>query len=87
MKVKYLLTMFLIFVVQWVSACPVCDRQQPKVFMGITHGVGPGSNWDWVIIVAMTLIVLVTLFFSIKFLVKPGEKNNKQVKESILTEQ
>lgn len=68
-------------------ACPVCERQQPKVTMGLTHGAGPESNWDWVIIVFMSILTILTLIFSIKYLVKPGEKRKDHVKQSILNEQ
>jgi hypothetical protein len=66
------------------GACPVCDRQQPKILQGITHGGGPQSNWDYLIISATILIVLATLFFSIKWLVKPGEKSVTHIKHLIL---
>lgn len=72
---------------QLAMACPVCERQQPKVTMGLTHGAGPGSNWDWVIIIFMSILTILTLIFSIKYLVKPGEKRKDHVKQSILREQ
>ncbi len=65
-------------------ACPVCEKQQPEILRGITHGGGPQSNWDYVIITTATLIVLVTLFFSIKWLVRPGEKSRSHIKYLIL---
>jgi uncharacterized protein HemY len=65
-------------------ACEVCKRQQPKVLRGITHGAGPQSEWDYVIIVAMSIIVIITLFYSIKWLVRPGERNEDHIKNSIL---
>ena len=35
----------------WAAiACPVCEKQQPKILQGITHGSGPQSNWDYIII-------------------------------------
>lgn len=66
------------------SACPVCDKQQPKVLQGITHGTGPDSNWDYVIIWAAVIIVLFTLFYSVKWLFKPGEKSQDHIKHFIL---
>lgn len=66
------------------NACPVCDKQQPKILQGITHGAGPQSNWDYLIIAVTAIIVLITLYFSIKWLVKPGEKSDSHIKHLIL---
>jgi len=87
MKKQYWILLILIGLAQFNLACPVCERQQPKATMGLTHGAGPGSNWDWVIIIFMTILTLLTLYFSIKFLVKPGEKGKDHVKQSIFNEQ
>lgn len=84
MKVKSLLTLIIILFSQIIWACPVCDKQQPKITQGITHGAGPQSNWDWVIIGIMTVITILTLVYSIKYLIKPGEKNADHIKKSIL---
>jgi uncharacterized protein HemY len=65
-------------------ACEVCKKQQPKVLRGITHGAGPQSEWDYIIILAMSIIVIITLFYSIKWLVRPGERNEDHIKNSIL---
>jgi hypothetical protein len=67
-----------------VSACPVCERQQPEALKGIAHGAGPDSNWDYVTVGVITLITLFTLYYSIKWLVKPGEKDRDHIKLSIL---
>ena len=64
--------------------CPVCERNQPKILRGIVHGVGPDSNWDYVSIWITILIALITLFYSFKWLIKPGEKNADHIKYSIL---
>ncbi|MFD1630218.1 hypothetical protein [Pseudopedobacter beijingensis] len=61
-------------------ACPVCEKQQPKILKGITHGTGPQSNWDFVIIAFVVVLVIATLFFSLKFLFKPGEKSEQHIK-------
>ena len=84
-KLKYQLTLLAFFCLNVaLYACPACEKQQPKITQGLTHGGGPGSNWDWVIIAVISLITLVTLFYSVKFLVKPGEKNDNHIKQSIL---
>jgi hypothetical protein len=55
-------------------ACPACEAQQPKVLRGITHGAGPSGKWDYFIVYVAVVIVLVTLFYSVKWLIRPGEK-------------
>lgn len=85
-KLKILHTcFFLIFSNIAVYACPVCEKQQPEITQGLTHGVGPQSNWDWVIIAVITLITVLTLIYSIKYLIKPGEQNADHIKQSILS--
>jgi hypothetical protein len=67
-----------------VFACPLCEKKQPAVFKGITHGTGPDSNWDYAIVSAMVVIVLLTLIYTIKYLVKPGEKNQSHIKHTVI---
>ena len=71
--------------VQMVSiACEVCKKQQPKVLRGITHGGEPASDWDYVIVGCMIVIVAASLFYSIKWIIQPGEKQSEHIKNSIL---
>ncbi len=79
-----ILAVFLL-VNQWLHACEVCKAAQPEVTRGITHGVGPQSYWDWVIIGAVAALTLVTLILSIKYLVRPGENDSNHIKQTILT--
>ncbi len=65
-------------------ACPVCERNQPTALKGITHGAGPESQWDYVIVWTTVVIVLLTLFFSVKWLIRPGEKSGRHIKRMIL---
>ncbi|HRG51748.1 MAG TPA: hypothetical protein PLL00_02855 [Bacteroidia bacterium] len=81
---KYLAIMAILFISLPTIACPVCEKQQPKILQGITHGAGPQSKWDYLIISITAVIVLVTLFYSIKWLVKPGEKSDTHIKHLIL---
>jgi hypothetical protein len=84
-KVKQILTVLIIlFANVSLWACPACKKQQPKITQGLTHGAGPGSNWDWVIIGVITLITILTLVYSLKYLIKPGEKSKNHIKQSIL---
>ena len=85
MKIKYLLSIFIIFSIQIAVACPVCEKQQPKITQGLTHGAGPQSNWDWVIIALISFITVLTLIYSLKYLIKPGEKSENHIKQSILS--
>jgi len=81
---KIFLTGILLLNILFVFACPVCERNQPKVLKGITHGAGPESQWDYVIVLTTAAIVLVTLFFSVKWLIRPGEKSDRHIKRFIL---
>ena len=82
---KKLLFSVAMFLAGFVSfACPACEKNQPKITQGLTHGTGPESNWDWVIIAVITIITLLTFIYSLKFLIKPGEKNSNHIKQSIL---
>lgn len=80
---KVITTLILILLQTAAFACPVCERNQPKILRGIVHGSGPDSNWDYVSIWITILIAVLTLFFSVKWLIKPGEKNLDHIKYSI----
>lgn len=67
-----------------VFACPVCERNKAKALQGITHGAGPTSNWDYVIVFAIIIMAILTLFYSVKWLIKPNEQNGNHIKLSIL---
>lgn len=82
---KKLVLVFLFFLPGLIAfACPVCEKQQPKILQGITHGAGPGSQWDYIIVWIAVIIVLATLFYSIKWLINPGENSPAHIKQSIL---
>lgn len=65
-------------------ACPACEKQQPKILKGITHGAGPESNWDYVIVWATVLIVIITFFYAVKWMIRPGESNYDHIKRTVL---
>lgn len=67
-------------------ACSACEKQQPELLRGITHGTGPQSQFDYFIIWIMVVITMATLFYSVKWLVKPGEKDKHHIKRFILNE-
>lgn len=79
------LSIFFFFIfTKSVFACELCKSQQPKALQNITHGTGPESNWDFIIITVAAIIVTATLFFSIKFLIRPGEKNPEHIKNIVV---
>jgi hypothetical protein len=83
---KLFLTMLTLGVSVIVAiACPVCEKQQPKLLQGITHGTGPESNWDWVIVGSMTAITLFVAIASVFYLFRPGEKQPNHIKLHILS--
>jgi len=65
-------------------ACPACAKQQPKLLRGITHGTGPDSQWDYVIVIATLIATCITLFYSIKWLIRPNESIQGHIKFSII---
>ncbi|GGG27762.1 hypothetical protein [Pontibacter amylolyticus] len=80
----FLLTVLATLLSLAAFACPVCEKQQPKVLQGISHGAGPQSDWDYVLVWATVVIVVLCLFFSIKWLVRPGEKGEDHIKRTVL---
>ena len=81
---RFLLSSLFLILNTWAFACPVCEKQQPKVLRGITHGAGPQSQWDYVIVWVGVIIVVLTLYFSVKWVFKPGEKSKNHIKQLIL---
>jgi len=77
---------FIIFFLAHISiyACDACEKQQPEILRGITHGPGPQSNWDYLIVAVGAAIVVATFFFSIKWLLSPGEKRENHIKRIVL---
>lgn len=81
---KLLSTLVLLLVSIATYACPECEKQQPKVLRGIAHGAGPESDWDYVIVWSIVIITIVTLFFAVKWVVKPGEQDPNHIKRNII---
>ena len=88
-KLRKRVTGMLLFLVAAIPVlgCPVCDRNQPSVLKGISHGAGPESRWDYLIVWITVVIVLLTLFFSVKWIIRPGEKSDAHIKRMILNNQ
>lgn len=66
------------------QACDACKAQQPKFLQGITHGPGPTSNWDYIIVSLMVVITLYSLYALIKCLAKPENIEHQDIKKIIL---
>lgn len=84
---KQIVKLMLLFVTGLPSsayACEVCRAKQPEVLKGITHGAGPQGNTDLVIIWGAVAIVGITLFLSIKYLVKPQESAPDHIKNIVI---
>ena len=81
---RFIIPLILLFTSYEAWCCPVCERQQPKVLKGIVHGAGPNSQWDYLIIWAVIFITLISLYFTVKWLLRPGETNTMHIKYSIL---
>jgi len=84
---KILLSIALLLNAIYIIACPVCERNQPRVLKSITHGAGPESRWDYVIVWVTVAIVLGTFFFSVKWLIRPGETSDRHIKRFILNDE
>lgn len=65
-------------------ACEVCERNQPALLKGITHGSAPETRWDYLIVCSAIVIVLISVFYCIKWVIHPGEKSGKHIKRVIL---
>ncbi len=84
---KIVLIIPLLFLALFSYACPACEKQQPKLLRGISHGTGPQSDWDYVVISFMVIVVILTFYFSLKWIIKPGEKSPTHIKRLILKEE
>ena len=84
MKYKTLIITCLFFLGQFMAfACPACKKNQPKGLENITHGAGPSGNLDYIIIWGVVIIVGFTLFFSLKYLIKPKENDPDHIKNIV----
>ena len=75
---------FFLLMVNLAFACDACKLQQPKVTRDFTHGVGPRGDFDWIIVAVIAVLTIFTFEYSLKYLVKPGEKEQNHIKNSIL---
>lgn len=80
------ITLFFAFTANALLACEVCSANQPKGLENITHGPGPSGDFDYIISIIAVIIVAFSLFYSIKFLVKPKEDNPDHVKNIVINQ-
>ncbi len=73
----------LMFISTLSMACDVCSKQQPEALRGIAHGAGPDNSWDYLIVLLTAVVVVVSLIFSVRWLLRPGEKGEDHIKRSI----
>ncbi len=83
-RVLSLILLFLLPAAHSVLACELCKAEQPTGLKNITHGPGPSGMLDYFIMYTAAVIVAVTLFYSIKYLVRPKEDNPDHAKNIIL---
>lgn len=85
---KLTLLIFLLIDSGWqvLLACEVCKSNQPKVLENVTHGAGPSGMIDYVITWSAIILVCITLFLSIKYLIRPQENNPDHIKNIVLNE-
>ncbi len=85
-RLSLLFTLLFLFFSEMVMACDVCQKNQPKVLQNITHGPGPSGMLDYIIIWSGIVIVVFTLYFSVKLLIKPRENNADHIKNIVKNE-
>lgn len=82
---KKILSLAAMFIISFnVYACPMCEKQQPEILRGVVHGGIPDGNLDYIIVWSVAIITAITLFFAVKWIVKPGEKQQNHIKYSVL---
>lgn len=75
---------FLLLLRTTAVACEVCSARQPSIWQRFTHGGGPQGPFDYVIVLCAVAVVGVTLGYSLKYLLRPGERSADHIKRAIL---
>lgn len=70
-----------------VLACEVCKKNQPEILRGVSHGTGVEASFDYVIIWSAAVMVAITLYLSIKYLIKPNEGAKGHIKNIVVENQ
>lgn len=64
-------------------ACPVCEKQQPKGFTTITHGVGPGGPFDYAMLYGSIAVVALVFGCFFWFLARPDNLRNQARRQQL----
>lgn len=80
----FLLLTSILFIPGMAVACEVCNPGQAEFFRELTHGLSPRGIIDWILVAITAIIVMITFIYSLKFLLRPGEKNSDHIKRTIL---
>lgn len=85
-SVRVMLTglLLLVFSAGKVFACEVCKKNQPEVLQDVSHGTGAQADLDYIIIWSAVIIVGITLFLSVKFLIRPNEGRKEHIKNIVV---
>ncbi|MGW8123490.1 hypothetical protein ACV07N_12590 [Roseivirga echinicomitans] len=84
---KLSLIFFLFLIAQQViNACELCKENQPKALADITHGAGPSGTIDYIITWSAIIIVGLTLFYSVKYLLRPEKRDPDHIKNIVTHE-
>lgn len=86
MKTIFKKLVFLLFLgYQYLAkACEACDLQQPKITRGLTHGPGPKNMFEWMAVIAILIISVLTVYYFIKYLIKPDPQKTDKLKNNVL---
>lgn len=84
---KQALSLILTLFSVYAAACDACKLQQPEVTKEWTHGTGPESDWDWFIVGIVILITVLAFYYSVKYLVSPGEKDKHHIKYTVFSDE
>ncbi len=87
MKLKHIAILALTLVLQLpleILACEVCQKNQPKILQNITHGTGPQSDLDYILIWTAIGVVIVSLAISIKLIIQPKDNRHEQIKNIVI---
>lgn len=79
-------TLLLLFVSSFGLACESCKAgsNRSAFWEFFSHGDSPEGNVDYLIFAIGIIIVLLTLIYSLKYLIYPNERDKNHIKYKIL---
>lgn len=81
---KNLLLLLVGLLLTWPAlACPVCEKQQPKGFANITHGVGPGGWFDYAMLYGSIAVVVLVFAGFFWLLLRPDSARNRARRQQL----